>query len=465
MHETLSSIRSSLVRWRDAAETAPKLVASAVRKGLLPIGLSTTSLLFREGLSDLHWKVLGDALARFLQGSGPLLTKVGQVLATRTDLLPPAVCYRLESLYAGQRPMSLRRLRRALDRAYPDGIPFERFEMKPIAVGSIAQVHRARLKRGRRVVVKILRPGVQRSIQRDVNAARVFVSLFFGLSLRYRESTQRFIERTLEDLREGFEIESNLVNEADALDAFRTRVAKNPRIYIPVCYRDLSSSDVLVLEELTGEPLSRLRPPNDGDEATARDAASVALHEILSQIFEDGRFHADPHAGNLLLLEDGRVGLIDLGLTGELSARDRKNIGRAVKAFLSSDTEASYRALLEFGRLPADFDHETFKADVREVFRKSGGGLAGRLSGSNETADESPSRLEELVNNLFRVAYGHHIYLPSSTTLLIKTLVTIEGVARTLDPDINVLVTAVPILLRSLTPKWLRWSHWRRPQP
>ena len=134
------------------------------------------------------------------------------------------------------------------------------------------------------------------------------------------------------------------------------------------------------------------------------------------------------------------------------------------KAFLSGDTEASYRALLEFGRLPTDFDHEAFKADVREVFRKSGGGLAGRLSGSNETADESPSRLEELVNNLFRVAYGHHIYLPSSTTLLIKTLVTIEGVARTLDPDINILVTAVPILLRSLTPKWLRWSHWRRPQ-
>lgn len=461
MRETLASIRSSIARWRDAAETAPKLVVSALRRGLLPVGLSTTSTLLREGVSELHWKVAGDALVRFLRGSGPLLTKVGQILATRSDLLPPAVCRRLESLYAGQPSMSRRQLRRALERAYPDGTPFAELDPAPFAVGSIGQIHRARLRDGARVVVKILRPGVRRAIRRDVNAARVFVRLFFGLSSGSREPTQRFVERTLEDLGRGFEIESDLSYEARALEQFRARMRRNPKVYVPVCYTEWSSSDLLVLEELSGEPLSRIRALDDPEGNRARGAAELALREILAQIFEDGRFHADPHAGNLLLLEDGRLGLIDLGLTGELGEGDRKRIGRAVRAFLSGDSQAAYRALLEFGTLPEDFDHEAFRADLQEVFRKSEHSLVGHLTGRGDEA-ESPSRLEELVNGLFRVAYAHDLYLPPSTTLLIKTLVTIEGVARSLDPDINVLTTAVPILLRSLAPKWLRFGYWTR---
>ncbi len=461
MRKSLESIRSSLVRWKDAAEMAPRLVVNVVRRGLLPVGLSMTSTLFREGVSDLHWKVMGDALARFFRGSGPLLTKVGQILATRTDLLPPAVCHRLESLYAGQPAMSTRQLRRALEKGYPEGIPFPEFGMKPLGVGSIGQVHRARLQDGTRVVVKILRPGVRRAIRRDINASRVFVRLFFSLSSRYRESTQLFVERILDDLKEGLEIESDLRNEADALDAFRARVARNPKVYIPRCYREHSSSHVLVVEELYGTPLAALRDVNLADDAAARTAGELALREILSQIFEDGQFHADPHGGNLLLLEDGRLGLIDLGLTGELSAEDRRNIGRAVKAFLSGDTEATYRALLRFGRLPMDLDHDAFKSEVREVFRKSGASIVEDITGAE--GDTSPSRLEELVIDLFRVAYVHHIDLPRSTTLLIKTLVTIEGVARSLNPNINVIMTAIPILLRSITPRWLRWRRRGRP--
>ena len=462
LRESLASARATLRRWQDAATTAPRLALLAVRRGLLPVGVSTVATLHREGRSDLHWKVLGDALVRFFQGAGPLLTKLGQVLATRSDLLPPAVCARLETLYAGQPAMSRSQLKRRLLRAYGKQSPFADFDAKPIAVGSVGQVHRARLENGEPVIVKILRPGVHEAVQRDLNAARVFLQLFFRSFSRKNASAQHLAERALEDLARGFGSELDLENEADAFEEFRRRFKRNPRVYVPACYREWCSRDILVLEELSGEPLSALRARNQSDPAAARQAADLALREILTQIFDEGRFHADPHGGNLLLLKDGRLGLIDLGLTGALEAADRRNITRAVRAFLAGDWDASCRALLAFGTPPPDFVLEAFKSDIREVFHQSGVNLVAHVTGRAGGGGDGSRRLEDLVNALFQVAHRHRLYVPPSTTLLIKTLVTIEGVARSLDPNINVVVTAVPIILKSLTPRWLRWENWAR---
>jgi ubiquinone biosynthesis protein len=207
---------------------------------------------------------------------------------------------------------------------------------------------------------------------------------------------------------------------------------------------------VLVLEELKGEPLHAYRERAKTDPQIAKKIATLALGEILSQIFEDGRFHADPHAGNLLILEDGRLGLIDLGLTGEFTRDSRRHIARAVKALLARDADGLIRALLAFGSVPDDFDSEAFKRDVTKVVSDRKEALLG-LAGKGAALG-----LDKLVNELFRTAYRHRVYVPQATTLLIKTLVTVEGVARQLDPEINLVSVAVPVILRSLTPKWLR---------
>jgi ubiquinone biosynthesis protein len=450
------------MRWRRAAAAMPRLAAAAVRHGVLPSGLAAARTARSEGLAGLHWKVLGDGLVRFLRNAGPVFTKLGQILATRSDLLPAAVCARLESLYAQQPAMTPRQLRRELRRAYGRQLPFDAIDETPIAVGSIGQVHRARLSDGAGVIVKVLRVGVEERVERDLEAARGLIDAWLALSSRERGAARELLSRCIDDLARGLAGEVDLRREAEALREFSRRFDGHPHVRIPVCFEALSSRRILVMEELEGEPLAAYRRRAKADPEASRRIANLALTEILRQIFEDGRFHADPHAGNLLVLPDGRLGLVDLGLVGELGDADRRRIARAVRAFLSRDADALFRALLGFGSIPGDFDAETFKQELRRVAEGFGSEFAARLRG-RASADREGSSLEDFVAALFSVAARHGIHVPTSSTLLIKTLVTIEGVARSLHPELDLAAVAAPVVLRSLTPRWMRWLLRRSP--
>jgi len=440
-----------------AARTLPRVAFGALRHGLLPAGPIAARTLWREGWAELHWKVLGDGLVRFLRHSGPLLTKCGQILATRTDLLPAPLCARLESLYAEQPPMRPAELQAALRRAFGRRHPFRRFDAKPIAVGSVGQVHRARLAGGEAVIVKLLRPGVEEGVARDLELARALLDLWLDAPWRPRPASRALLVRALDDLGRGCAREVDLAQEARALREFAARFGKNRKVCVPRCFEALCSQHALVMEELRGESLSAYRRRAKRDPEAARRIANLALEEILRQIFEDGRFHADPHAGNLLILEDGRLGLVDLGLTGELGRDDRRQIARAVKAFVARDADGLIQALLGFGTLPPGFVAEEFKADVQQLVRGRAPRLATRIRGrgGDGAADDSNS-LEEFVTALFALADRHGIHVHASTTLLIKALVTIEGVARSLDPELDLAAAAAPVVLRSLAPRWLQ---------
>jgi ubiquinone biosynthesis protein len=442
-----------------AARSLPRFAFGALRHALLPAGPTAARTLWTEGWSELHWKVLGDGLVRFLRHSGPLLTKCGQILATRADLLPGTVCARLESLYCEQPPMRSVELQGALQSAFGQAHPFRRFDPEPIAVGSVGQVHRARLEGGEAAIVKLLRPGVEAQIARDLELARALLDLWLEGPWRPHPSSRALLVRVLDDLGRGCAREVDLALEARTLREFARRFEKNPKVCVPRCFESLCSQHALVMEELRGEPLSAYRRRAERDPDAARRIANLALEEILRQVFEDGHFHADPHAGNLLILEDGRLGLVDLGLTGELGRDDRRQIARAVKAFVARDADALIRALLAFGTLPPGFAEQEFTAEVRELVRGRAPGLAARLRGRGEGGESDDSNsLEEFVTALFALADRHGIHVNTSTTLLIKALVTIEGVARSLDPELDLAATAAPVVLRSLAPRWLqRW--------
>ncbi|MDJ0846825.1 MAG: AarF/UbiB family protein [Myxococcota bacterium] len=454
--DALAERLEMLRRWQHAAQAMPRVAMGLFRHGLMPAGLSTADTVRREGFSELHWKVLGDGLVRFLRNAGPVFTKFGQILATRSDLLPPTVCSRLESLYAEQPPMGHRELERALDRAYGKERPFRDFVREPLAVGSVGQVHRAALEDGTRVVVKIIRPGAEARIASDLQLARVLAGVVADATTPARRV---LLDRLLDDLGEGYAREVDLHHEARALRDFAQRFASNPNVRVPACFEGLSSEHVLVMEELVGEPLSAFRARARSDPEAARRAARLALTEILAQVFEDGRFHADPHAGNLLVLEDGRLGLIDLGLTGELSREERRLVARAVRAFLSRDPDAVMEALLGLTTVPADFDRAAFRAEVRALVRSRGRHVADRLKGGEggATDDDDANALDVFVSELFALAHEHGVNLPTSATLLIKSLVTIEGVARALHPEIDLAKVAAPVMVRALAPRWARW--------
>ena len=132
-----------------------------------------------------------------------------------------------------------------------------------------------------------------------------------------------------------------------------------------------------------------------------------------------------------------------------------------MRAFVSGDPEALTRALLDFGVPPLEFSYDEFKADVVKVVRQSESQVVAQMMGRNGDGAGGSNGLETLVNDLFRVAYRHGLYVPPSATLLIKAIVTIEGVARSLNPNLNVVAMAVPIVLRSLRPQWLSWRYWK----
>ena len=458
---TLPDLARPARRVADAVLVAPRLTYNAVRHGFLPTPASAALVALREGPAELHWKAVGDALVRFAQRSGPLTTKLGQVLATRSDILPEAVCVRLEALYTRQPPMTGRQLATTLRAAFPHGFPFRKFDRQPTAVGSIAQVHRAELRSGARAIVKLVRPGLAREIDRDLNAAELLCSLLLAVPGLTTKTTRLALSHAVRDLGAALRVEVDLRREAQSLDDFGRRLRGNPSVRVPTVYREWCSERAIVMEELVGEPLSAYRARARTDPDAARRVADLAFKEILKQVFEDGRFHGDPHAGNLLILPDGRLGLIDLGLTGESGRQDRQRIARAVRAFVSGDPEALTRALLEFGTPPPEFSHGDFKADVVTVVRRNEGHVVAQMMGRNGDGGGGPNGLETLVNELFRVAYRHGLYVPPSATLLIKAIVTIEGVARSLNPHLNVVATAVPIVLGSLRPPWLRWRYWR----
>ncbi len=443
------------------ALAAPALSATALRYGLLPSLPAALALWRREGASQLHWKVLGDALARTLQRAGPVYTKLGQILATREDLLPAALCARLELLYAEQPAMSRRELRRALARAFPRARPFAALEPAPLGVGSIGQVHRARLRDGRRVVVKLLRPGIERALRRDLEGLRALLSLALAATPAGRAARPQ-AQAALGTLERSLLAECDLEREAAAYRDFAQRLAANPRVRVPHCHAEWSSARALVLEELEGVPLAALRKRPASDPGRRR-AAEVALREILAQVFEDGRFHADPHGGNLLWLEEGRLGLIDLGMVGTLERDARRQIARAVRAFLARDADGVLQALLALGELGPGFDCAAFRAELAALFAAEGGRALARLRGRADARDGGG--LEQLVEQLFAVSRRHGVRFADGTVLLVKTLVTLEGVVRALDPELDVVVKALPVVLAALAPPWLRWTRRRRSAP
>lgn len=383
-------------------------------------------------------------LRRVLQELGPSFVKLGQIASTRTDLLPAEVIAELEKLQDDVPPLPLEAvvavLRETLagaeDELLADLSP------EPLAAASIGQVHTATLRgedAGREVVVKIQRPGIRGTIARDLD----LLYLLAGLIERHIPESR--VYAPLELVREfdrAITAELDYTLEADNALRFAANFEGDPTVRFPHVYRHASGKRVLTMERFHGEKIDAfLAAGGDGPEVARR-----ALRVVARMIFEHGFFHADPHPGNILLLgsrTDPVIGLIDLGLVGQLSPAMRDKAVALMLAAVQADPDALADALLAMGRARTRVDQEAFRADVALLSQKYLGKPLAEVE------------LAAMINDLVQGAIKYDIEMPPEMMMVGKSLMTIEGIGKKLDPELDVWTELRPFLLQML------WERYR----
>ncbi|OKL35369.1 ABC1 kinase family protein [Domibacillus mangrovi] len=399
---------------------APEIVAVFAKHGfagyIKDLGLAEKIPFTRRGVKEQNVK--GEQLRRALEDLGPTFIKLGQFLSTRTDLLPPSWTDPLSKLQSGAPAVPFEEIKKIVESEL--GQPLDDWliymEEVPIGAASIGQVHRAELKDGTEVAIKVRRPGIEPIIRKDISILRQLASLAERNSELARQVSLKAI---IDDFAGSLRREMDYRREATESSGVRETI-KEKHVYVPLVYSEWSTEQILVMEYMDGKPLHG--DVIAGMEIKERQELAQALSEtVLRQVFIEGVFHADPHPGNLLLLRDGRLCLIDFGNTGRLSDEMRHLLSDCLFALGDRDAAALSMLVLEMGsRKPVNR-----RMLQRDISRWMGGYM------DIELADvEMGTMLQEL----FTVAGSHSISIPKDFVQVGQAFLKVEQTVIALDP-------------------------------
>jgi ubiquinone biosynthesis protein len=442
LRETVSHLRD-LPRYR-------QILATLVRFGYQDV----VSALHLEGIvrpiervawgDDVPPQDRARRLRLICEELGPTFVKLGQLLSTRHDLLPEAYTSELAKLRDDVRPFPFEEAETILAEEYgrPPSEVFAAIDPAPVASASISQVHRATLRDGRQVALKIRRPGIDKVVQADLdilkNLAHLAERRLSFLAPYNPTGLAREFERSLRR-----ELDFNV--ERRTMERCRAQFAREPTAHIPYALPEHSTARVLAMEFIGGVGVGDL----DGLRRLGVDPAEVAVRGariLLSQIFVFGFFHADPHQGNLRVLRGGVLAPLDYGMFGQLDATTRERIADLMIALLAQDTDRVIRALDLLEIRGTDVDRLALRRDASELV----------ASYSDLTLDSID--LAVLLRELISFIRAHRLHIPPDLVLLIRSLVTIEGVGRALDPHFDIAAELQPFL-RDLTLRRYRPSR------
>jgi ubiquinone biosynthesis protein len=376
---------------------------------------------------------------------GTTFIKLGQVLSTRADLLGQAQATELTRLQDDAPADSPATIRATLEAelGQPLGELFAEFEEKPLASASIGQVHRARLKNGEAVVVKVQHAGIESRIRMDLD---ILVGLA-GLVEQHLPELRRYRPReTAAEFQRTLLRELDFAREERNLQQFARNFAGHPAVRFPLPVADLSTSRVLTMDYLDGIKIAepqRLRSQGFDLDEIARRGAEV----FLEMIFRDGFYHADPHPGNIVVLPAGVIGLLDGGMVGHLDERTREEIEEMLVAIASRDVEHLTSLITRLGSVPPELDQAGLLADLADFLT--------HYSGQSIQHFDLSGALTELIEIIRR----YHIVLPAGIALLLKVLIMLEGTARLLSPRFSLTALIQPYQKKLL---WRRISPARR---
>jgi len=370
-----------------------------------------------------------------LEELGPTFAKIGQLLSTRPDLLPPEFIEELAQLQDRVTTLTEEQVVRVMEEDL--GVPwedvFETIDPEPLAAGTIAQVHRASLATGEKVVVKIQHPEAKDLIEQDLALLKLFAE-----KVGTRSGVRRLIDApaVFEHLSTSLRRELDFRLEAQSIERMREVLANFPRLAVPGVYADFSTSRLLVMQDVGGEPASQI-PVGKVRKETARQL----LESFCKQILIDGFFHADPHPGNLMWQPaEERLYLLDLGLVGEVSADMRELMIPLLTAFWQKDSDFLTDVLLMLsGAMDrTDLDIDAFRQQIRSLMAKY----------RNVSAQNI--QLGPILQEMIEISFRHGVPMPASLTLAAKSIAQMQLVAAQLDPEIDPFDVAGRFLMGSL---------------
>jgi len=390
-------------------------------------------------------------LRRAFEELGPTFIKLGQVLSGRPDLVTVPFAEEFKKLRDEVPPFPFEEARRIVEselKAPLEELFFE-FEQTPVAAASIAQVHNAVLNDGSKVVVKVRRPGIEKNLDQDI-------SILIGIAnlLEKHVPDSRIFNPTgiVEEFSRTVRRELDFVIEADNAARFADNFRDSSYLYVPSVYTEFTGRRVLTLERITGTKISDIAML-DEEGFDRPQLARNGAQAFFKQVLEDGFFHADPHPGNMFVMADGRIGVVDFGMVGRLTEENMEVIADTFLALVKKDFDGLVRQYINMGFVTEDVDLDKFKHDFKRDLVELIEPLYGKTI--------SQISLSDYIDRVTKLALKHRLKIPSDLILMNKALLTIEGLGMELDPGFDFIEVARPYASRLVRKRYSprRYSH------
>ena len=389
-----------------------------------------------------------ERLRHTMEELGPTFVKFGQILSLRGDLLPADLIKELEKLQDSVAPVPYADIKEVLQKALKTPLDeiFSVIDEEPLAAGSLAQVHAAVLKKENvPVALKIRRPDIVRTVEIDLQileGAAPYLSEHLEFARTYD-----FVN-LVKELKRALLRELNFTLEARNMQIISQQLAGEKDVIIPQVYEDFTRSSILTMDLIEGVKLKDLEPLNIEER---EHLAQTGLRLIVKQVLENGFFHADPHPGNFLIVDDNELCLIDWGVVGILPSETRYELVELISAIVDREAEKVFDTLVSLtGANVVQINERLLLRDILEILHLYHSVTVGKLD------------LGQLLMDLNNMLRTHHIKLPSDLALMFKTMVTAEGTARQLYPELDVIAEIEPFISQLGMDRWSPSQVWRR---
>ena len=380
-----------------------------------------------------------------LERLGPVFVKLGQLLATRSALLPPALLEELAKLQDDVPAVPWPEMRTRVEAELGASVEelFKSFDEEPLAAASIGQVYRATLPDDTQVAVKVQRPGMTKAMEIDLD---IMHDLANRLAKHVQWAKENDVATIAEEFASVLRAELDYTHEGRSLDRFRSAFAAEPSLVFPQVYWDQTTSRVLTMDLIEGVPVTELESNEKAAGVDRAHLVQIGVGAYFRMIFQLGFYHADPHAGNLFALPGGRLGFVDFGRVANVSERNREATFDMLLAIVDDDPTGVTEVLLAMLGIPPHIDLAALDIDISAMLARY------------RRQQSSGEGLDKLMQSLLKLMHDHQLQVPPEMTVLLTTIGVLEGVATQIDPAFRMIDVVKPFA-RKLMPERYGLGH------